>query len=73
MKFSYKKDAKQEESCYPYFGLYEALGLLVLFTAHNTGIVIASGSSAWSAGSATDAWCESDCEPFYGTITIAKD
>lgn len=73
MKVTAKIDFKVDKKTYPYFGVFTAGSCVVLFTKSACGIVVSCASGRYLVGRMREDWDESSFEPFYGTITIAKD
>jgi hypothetical protein len=65
------KVAAEKTKAYPYLGICQDNGSIVLFTAPDTGMLLHKGCSAWPVGEyEDDGWREEDFEVFQGSLTM---
>ena len=62
---------------YPYLGIWEKTGLIVMFIGEETGVVVDSGTdrdavSERKLGYWDDEWAEDDFARFHGTVTLTN-
>ena len=76
------KKQKEQKQKYPYLGIHKRLGMVVLFTEKETGVVVHSAKDVRPLGYVTGykrndrglpCWAEKDFEPLKGKITLEND
>lgn len=78
MKVEIEKTNTEPKSKYPYLGISKndgsaAEGIVILFSAEDTGMCICSGESAMPVGEFCNQWAEEEFEPFTGTVKLSND
>ena len=77
MKVTVKCEEEKVEDSFPILMEAELVGLIVLFTSKNVGVVIDGGSSAWCVGEPYDntisCYQKRQWKKFTGTITLEND
>jgi len=72
MKLEIKFNKVKALNKYPYIGIKEDSGAIVLFIFERTGTTLIDGKYN-KAGKFSTNWAESEFTPFNGTITLSND
>ena len=73
MKATTNVTKKKPETKYPCIKQSRLNGTIILFTAHNEGVILEAGDSLCEAGEFSESWNESVFDFFDGTITLEND
>lgn len=73
MKVEVKHKAKSVEQSYPYIGIIDDMGLVVLFNNKREGMCLCSGTSGHKIGYYSNSWSESEFQKVNGEITLSND